>query len=836
MKRLYLRLKNLTFARVMYKVRAVLEEIKARLLSFTVRRINTGIYEELDSYISQIQDSNGSAYYPQANLTIGIITDEYMYNYYKDAARLIAIRPDNYAAVIDEEKPAMILFISCWQGMHNGEWRGEVIQQTVVPQIFSYAKERGIKTVFQTIEDPPNYERFLPIAQAADVIFTSCEEKIEDYKRDTDNEKVYLLNYGINPLIHNPIGINEKYEIGNKDLHQMAFFAGSWASRYKNRCADTRMIFDGVLENQSGLMIADRNSEIRGYQFPIQYQPYVVPAIEHLTLQKAHKLFDYSININSVQNSTTMCAMRVYELQALGCLMLTNYALSISKNFPQLFMILDKSEVKTILNGYDRTQRYRMQIENLRYVMSECTVFDRFNEIFEKAGIEYKFKPKTIAVLCRSKTERIREQFEKQDYVDKILLEESELQTTHWDYLTFFNEEEAYGQNVLTDLANGFKYTDVAYITKDPEISGKEYDYVEGEARLAYTLVQKNALTPEAVLQKCITAKGFKLDAFGINDRQNRTSEKKEVAVIIPIYNNGRYLYGRCLNSLLRSSIFGKMQLYLIDDGSTDEETIKVIHRIAAQYDNVTTCFFNDGGSGSASRPRNKGVEISTEPYITYLDPDNEALNDGYARLYEKIKSEACDFAFGAVLAMRDKPRKIGYLFNNTRIEKPREVLLKEKMRPQSIQACLIKRTLTEQNDIISPDGALGQDSLYFQELMLTAGSAYYIDLPIHAYYAERADSVVNTLNAEFFRKFLLLEQEQAARFKNYGVYEDYIQRRLDYFVVNWYLKKLESVEASEREESLVLLEQILALYGKALIDYTAIYREKGAKNERSFR
>ena len=68
------------------------------------------------------------------------------------------------------------------------------------------------------------------------------------------------------------------------------------------------------------------------------------------------------------------------------------------------------------------------------------------------------------------------------------------------------------------------------------------------------------------------------------------------------------------------------MTVYLIDDGSTDENTIKIINKLANRYDNVKTFFFGDGGSGSAARPRNKGVEISTEPYITYLDPDNEAI------------------------------------------------------------------------------------------------------------------------------------------------------------------------------------------------------------------
>lgn len=72
----------------------------------------------------------------------------------------------------------------------------------------------------------------------------------------------------------------------------------------------------------------------------------------------------------------------------------------------------------------------------------------------------------------------------------------------------------------------------------------------------------------------------------------------------------------------------------------------------------MTTYFFDQGGSGSAARPRNKGIEISKEPYVTYLDPDNEAISDGYAKLYEKIQQTDVDMAFGAILCVRH-PRNL---------------------------------------------------------------------------------------------------------------------------------------------------------------------------------
>ena len=84
-------------------------------------------------------------------------------------------------------------------------------------------------------------------------------------------------------------------------------------------------------------------------------------------------------------------------------------------------------------------------------------------------------------------------------------------------------------------------------------------------------------------------------------------------------------------------------------------------------------------------------MEISHEPYITYLDPDNEAVGNGYLKLYEKIKSTGADMAFGAIQmrATSQKLMRIGYLLKSGLINDPRNLLVSENFRTQSIQACL---------------------------------------------------------------------------------------------------------------------------------------------------
>lgn len=830
MNRYLIKIRHLTWRRVLNKVWQMISNLS---VSFTLRKVpkkNISVYERLDTLTKDISESNGSAYYEKAYLKIGVITDEFMYNYYKDAVRLIPVGHDNYREIIDNAEIDILMYISCWRGMSNDDWYGDLLHGDV-PDAVRYANDRNVTTIFQSIEDPTNYERYLPIAAVCDYIFTTDSDCLERYKNDTGNDKVFLLEYGVNPHFHNPIGIYKQNDKSEDYDNSTVFFAGSWMDRYKNRCRDIRLIFDGVMDSGENLMVADRNVDVTlpGYRFPRAYQPFTVPAIEHHLLQKVHKLFKFNVNVNTVQDSPTMCAMRVYELQALGCLMLSNYALSLSEQFPGVFMINNKEEVREILQKYSETELYRMKVENLRNVMTDKTVYDRLNYIFQKCGIDHKFPDRNVTVLCEEKTPDIVEMFERQRYENKTLMisDHYDPKEKRSDFIAFFDQSHGYGDWYLTDMMNGFKYCDVDFVTKDPGCKGYEYDFVDSKADKSMT-VMKSGKYEEMIGagDNAVSGKGFKLDYFEIDERVEMKNNRKEIAVIVPVYNNGTYLHGRCFRSLLRSSIFEKMQIYLIDDGSDDGETIETIKALEKRYENVTAYFFEQGGSGSAARPRNKGIEISSEPYITYLDPDNEAINDGYFMLYEKIKATRADMVFGAILTREtsEKLTRMGYLFKDKLEDDPKDLLVSENFRVQSIQACLIKRELITDHKLENPEGAFGEDTMFFMELMINAGRVYYINKPIHIYYAQRRDSSINDVGTEFFRKSLILEEYQARKLKEYGLFETYVEKKLDYFIINWYIDKLSAIRESSGDifaQCVEMIDAITRLYGKAIEDYS---------------
>ena len=776
--------------------------------------------------IEGIASSNGCAYYRRAPLRVGIVSDQFMFNYYKDAVELLNISPEDYETSVTRGAFDLILYVSGWRGLGD-QWYNAPLQNELLPRIFRLARELDIPTVFQTIEDPTNFDHFLPIASAADVVLTSAVEMIDAYREKVGHDRVFATKYGVNPLLHNPIGINRKHELADRYDPSTVFFAGSWMARYPTRSTDIRKLFNGVLAAGGSLLIADRNAEVRmpGYVYPRVYRPYLMPAIDHEALQKVHKLFDFNININTVQDSLTMCAMRTVELQALGCLQLSNYALALSHNYPGIFVVNTPEEIAQITNGYSREELYRMQVEAVRDTMTADTVYDRLNTLLEYAGIPAPFPRQWVDVACDEVTPAIRSMFDAQELPEKRLFT-----TTEWlalpesarsRFATLFTTEHTYDEYYLQDLVNAFKYTDSDYVTKDRALFGLDYDFVEGEADLSLTLAKSSLLTAEVLKAGRIVGSGFKLDPFEVDEVVYTPGGKADLGVIVPVYDNGRYLNGRCFRSLLRSSIFDRMKVLLVDDGSTDPDTLTTVKRLARRYDNVDAYFFGDGGSGSAARPRNKGVEIATTRYVTYLDPDNEALNDGYAKLLEVAEKTDVDLAFGPTLVVAGRdPHRFGLIFGDRHIDDPKALLLQETMRVSSIQALVAKRSLIVEGGIENPEGAVGEDSLFFHELMLNARSAYHLDLPIHLYYAEREGSAVNAITPRFFERSLILEREQVKRFRAYGVLDDYIRLRLDHFVVHWYLDKLGFVAETDRERSLDLIDSIVNEYGKELSDY----------------
>ncbi|GAA0421752.1 hypothetical protein GCM10008934_10270 [Virgibacillus salarius] len=777
---------------------------------------DTMFIEKFKEKLNKIPQSNGSAYYEKLNVNVGTICDIHFYNTFKDTVNLKVIGINNNK---DQLRNLDILIVSNMSNELCGQWSKFSLEENRTLSILEIIKcFRGLgKPVIFYDQSKVANDHNLILAREADKVYTTTNNKAR-YYNNNDIYHVETNSYTINPLLYNPIVASNQSKI------QGVLYNGMWSN--DNTLEE---MIDGVINSEKELKIIDTKyyDVSSGHNYPVNYFQYISPAnsdYEH----SIHKMFNYSLVHNDIE--------KIYQLQALGNVVLSNYHPEINNKFPNVFTVDSHFEVSSILDHQSELSMYKIQIEGIRNIMSSRLSYEKMESVLNSAGISCSFKQKRVLVV--GDTYECEEQFERQSFKYGQFIHESMLDENilgDFDYITFFTDGYFYEEYYLEDLLNGFKYTNSDFVAKDNN-GKRSFNYTNEVIDLYRTMFNLQSFSNEQIINKSFydnEYNGFYIDHLEVQDRKNKQTQSstvgdKELSVIVPIYNNGKFLEYKCFESLKRSSIFNKMEILFIDDGSTDPETIHIVNRLHRNYDNVNLYRFSDYGSGSASRPRNKGIELSTCDYITYLDPDNEAINDGYAKLLREIKSNReLDIVVGNISRYDSslKRREINYYYTANKIlnfdlvQNPTELLKQTNLKVQSIQALIAKKSLIKDNNLKMVESAAGQDTLFFQELLTKANQMKVVDLNIHVYYAAVDNSVTNTVSSKFYEKYYKVEKERIKFLESNELFDIYISNKYQSYFVNWYLKKLIDVKKGEEKKSLIILDKIYKIYEPYITD-----------------
>ena len=133
----------------------------------------------------------------------------------------------------------------------------------------------------------------------------------------------------------------------------------------------------------------------------------------------------------------------------------------------------------------------------------------------------------------------------------------------------------------------------------------------------------------------------------------------KEVAIVIPNYNGMQYLE-TCLSSLERQS-FREFNIYLVDNGSTDQSRSFVSGRFpGVQWIQLDQNY-------GFSRAVNEGILRSEEPYVILLNNDTQAEETFVEEILQGIRRHPKAFSAGAKMLSwqeRDKIDDAGNYYN----------------------------------------------------------------------------------------------------------------------------------------------------------------------------
>lgn len=108
-----------------------------------------------------------------------------------------------------------------------------------------------------------------------------------------------------------------------------------------------------------------------------------------------------------------------------------------------------------------------------------------------------------------------------------------------------------------------------------------------------------------------------------------------KISVIVPAYNSGDKIR-ECLDSIINQE-YKDLEIILVDDCSSDD-TYSIMCEYA-EKDSRIKCLKNPVNSG-AGFSRNKGLDIATGDYITFVDSDDFIDLDTYRKVSEAIEND----------------------------------------------------------------------------------------------------------------------------------------------------------------------------------------------------
>ena len=226
------------------------------------------------------------------------------------------------------------------------------------------------------------------------------------------------------------------------------------------------------------------------------------------------------------------------------------------------------------------------------------------------------------------------------------------------------------------------------------------------------------------------------------------------ISVIVPVYNVKEYL-DRCVESLRRQK-YTKLEIILVDDGSTDgsgekcdyysklDSRIKVIHKI----------------NGGLSDARNVGIESCRGELVAFVDSDDWVSNEYISLMYDNLKEFQADISGCSFRYVTDYTQiSIG---ENEKVrvwnsEEALRALLQQDEYTTSAWGLLIKRYLFD--DICFPVGMFYEDLGTVYKLLHKATKIVNTSAVLYFYYI-REGSIQNKKFVEKHLDELVLAKE----------------------------------------------------------------------------
>ena len=326
------------------------------------------------------------------DLTVGVILDEFSAAAFAYEWKTVLLDPAGWRQQLAGHQVDLIFVESAWAG-NNRLWRGKLAgpggPSPQLAELLAFSRSQNIPSVFWNKEDPPHYADFLPAAALFDHVFTSDVRRVEHYRQDLGHTHIGVLPFAAQPAIHNPVRPRQ-----GRHTRDIAFAGMYFAHKYPERREQMEMLLGGAMDASNkmatGLEIFSR--KLGGdprYQFPAPLDSRVVGSLSYPQMLSAYKAYKVFLNVNSVVDSPSMCARRIFEINAAGTPVITAPSAAVARFFTpeEVPVASTRAEAEALSRGLAHNAEYNNRTVHLaqRRIWSAHTYAHRAETVLAAA-------------------------------------------------------------------------------------------------------------------------------------------------------------------------------------------------------------------------------------------------------------------------------------------------------------------------------------------------------------------------------------------------------------------------------------------------------------------
>lgn len=200
----------------------------------------------------------------------------------------------------------------------------------------------------------------------------------------------------------------------------------------------------------------------------------------------------------------------------------------------------------------------------------------------------------------------------------------------------------------------------------------------------------------------------------------------KKVSIIIPVYNCEKYVE-KCIRSVIEQT-YQNLEIIVIDDGSVDGST-DILDKLAVEDNRIILIHQRNSGVAAA---RNKGLNLATGEYLTFVDGDDYVSRDYIKQLYELAENKDLDMVICGLKYVTEDGQILRELIPDEYQKMEREEWT---FRISAVCSHFYRRELWEKYAIHFQSGGRGEDmpiSLFFSAVCesidtLSESGYYYV-------------------------------------------------------------------------------------------------------------